>query len=334
MFRFPQLASIKAKNYFLPTGKRFASIISDGRGKCDEKFDTSYKVCLDNDKSSVKDVTMENVRGYEFPKVCLRYGREDAIQHALAVGIDESYPNWAHYLDRGNTSFQILPTFLLPVANQILLELSWQSQIMPTERCVHGEIYVKLFQPLKPDGEICFELELVDILDKGKGTNFCYNFHGTDAAGRKIFFIEYQIYEMGVRRYSSPGGQGKSAHHPNIVPLVAPPAGREPDVVLPFTAVPFDPKYFESVKSPPKDMSLFATNYHKQYYAITDKLRPEPRCHGRYYLGAVVQNILKYFGEGDVSRFKSVKTRLSYPVSPGETILTKAWHLASYIDLA
>lgn len=98
-----------------------------------------------------------------------------------------------------------------------------------------------------------------------------------------------------------------STHQSNIVPLVSPPQGREPDVVLPFTAVPFDPKYFETVKSPPKDMSLFATNYHKQYYAITDKLRPEPRCHGRYYLGAVVQNILKYFGEGDVSKFKSVK---------------------------
>lgn len=91
------------------------------------------------------------------------------------VGIDASYPNSSRYLDRGDKSLHVLPTFLLPLANKILMELSRQSQIIPNDRTVHGEIYIKMLHPLEPEGEIWYDLELVDILDKGKGTLYCYN---------------------------------------------------------------------------------------------------------------------------------------------------------------
>ncbi|XP_021965279.1 peroxisomal multifunctional enzyme type 2 isoform X1 [Folsomia candida] len=337
MFRLGQLASIfGGRNLFImQQSTRFASIISDGRGKCDESFDSNYKMCFGPSSEShlgIKDVTKENVWGYKFPQVCLKYGKEDSIQHALAVGIDASYPNSSRYLDRGDKSLHVLPTFLLPLANKILMELSRQSQIIPNDRTVHGEIYIKMLHPLEPEGEIWYDLELVDILDKGKGTLYCYNFHGTDTTGTKIFLIEYQMYEIGTGSDSS-SGKGRPTRSEKVIPILPPPQGKEPDVVFPFTVVPFDPKYFDEEGSPlAKNVSIYSTQHYKQYYSITDKLRPEPRCHGRYYLGGVIQSIFKYFGDGDASKFKSVKTRLAYPVSPGETILTKAWHLGERIQ--
>lgn len=89
MFRLGQLASIfGGRNLFImQQSTRFASIISDGRGKCDESFDSNYKMCFGPSSEShlgIKDVTKENVWGYKFPQVCLKYGKEDSIQHALA----------------------------------------------------------------------------------------------------------------------------------------------------------------------------------------------------------------------------------------------------------
>lgn len=46
------------------------------------------------------------------------------------------------------------------------------------DKTVHGEHYIQQIRQLPPKGEIDLEIKTLDVLDKGKGTLYCFSSKG------------------------------------------------------------------------------------------------------------------------------------------------------------
>lgn len=91
----------------------------------------------------------------------------------LSVGISGSYQNASNLLDVNSKSLQVIPSFVLTFSNIIIIALA-REKLMVREKTLHGEVAMSFSQTIKPEGIIRHELNVVDIIDKGKGTLFIF----------------------------------------------------------------------------------------------------------------------------------------------------------------
>lgn len=55
------------------------------------------------------------------------------------------------------------------------MSLSNQSGWMKFDQTVHGEHYIRQIRQLPPKGKIYLEIKTLDVLDKGKGSLYCFS---------------------------------------------------------------------------------------------------------------------------------------------------------------
>lgn len=166
--------------------------------------------------------------------------------------------------------------------------------------------------------------------------------HGRDEDQKDIFFLENTFYEAGSRDLDEKNMQYTTG------PIVKLPQ-KANDHIFEFKTIPFSPKFFNPSLDDMKK-SVFHRDHCRQQYDIAENFSLQPNCHGRYYLGAVIQQILGHFANGDMRRFEKVKvkstsifseclfvkivpfqTRYSNPVYPGNTIMTRTWKIKNRI---
>lgn len=92
------------------------------------------------------------------------------------VGVQHGEKYSDLYLNERNVNLQVLPSFIFPFTNKILLDMAllkpypWMSFV----DTLHGEHYIEQVRQLPPEGIINLEVKTSDVLDKGKGTLYCY----------------------------------------------------------------------------------------------------------------------------------------------------------------
>lgn len=87
-------------------------------------------------------------------------------------------------------------------------------------------------------------------------------------------------------------------------PLVKPPQ-KECDHVFEYKIRPLPPTSFKPSMDD-MEKSFFDRNHWRQYHDVE-----LGNCHGRFYLGVVIQQILGFYEGGDVRRVKKIKVQCS-----------------------
>ncbi|KAJ6641641.1 Peroxisomal multifunctional enzyme type 2, partial [Pseudolycoriella hygida] len=300
--------------------RRYAHVIHDGRGPCNEHYDSRFVLNLVNPKSVLK-LDKTTATKYRFPKFSLKYSLDDVVQHRATLGIEEWNPELVEVMRKESKNVQVPPSFALVFSNFIMLAVA-KKEIMIKDRTVHVNQVIDMFRPLKSEGVITYELKVVDILDKGKGTLLTYNLYGRDEHDNELFFLQNKFYQLNI-----------SANETDKQPTkkTVEPVKRLPDQIFEFKTEPFDLTWFSNPT--PDDMKepLFSPNHFRQYHDITHNFQTEPICHGRYYIGMVMNQLLTHYGGGDLTSLKRLETRLTHAVGPSQTLVTNSWKIAEQI---
>jgi len=250
-------------------------------------------------------------------KITTKYGQSNVLTYNIALG--------ASGLDlsrsfEGHPNFHALPTFgAVPVIHIMGAVTRGMEQFLPGFKPwnhVHGEHYLELYRPY-PTKETTLDTtaQIVDIVDRRSGVTVCVGITTVDAStGEKICYNEWTSFIMKVP------GKGASTKVVDRGSATAsyPAPDRAPDAVI-------------EEKTTPEQGAL--------YRAASGDLNPlhidpavakaggfeGPILTGTCTIGIGVKHVIDKFADGDSSRFKSVKLRLSKPVYPGEVARTEMW---------
>lgn len=250
-------------------------------------------------------------------KVTTKYGPSNVLTYNIALG--------ASGLDlsrsfEGHPKFHALPTFgAVPVIAIMGAVTNSMAKFLPgfqPHNHVHGEHYLELYRPF-PTAETTLDTtaQIVDIVDRRSGVTVCVGITTVNAAtGEKICYNEWTSFIMKV-----PGkGVSNKPLQRGLATASYPAPKRAPDAVI-------------EEKTTPEQGAL--------YRAASGDLNPlhidpavakaggfdGPILTGTCTMGLGVKHVIDKYADGDSSRFKAVKLRLSKPVYPGEVVRTEMW---------
>ncbi|XP_031637094.1 peroxisomal multifunctional enzyme type 2-like [Contarinia nasturtii] len=322
MWKIRQLKQFKSPTY------RTLTILADGNGTNNNKvFCSRITLDFENPESPLplSEVNKTNLKNYQFPVIKISYDRNDVVEHAKSIGIkaDNKYADL--YLNQSHKKFQVLPSFLLPFSNKILIDLcsfpstAWK---LSFEHLLHGEHYIQQLKQLPPEGIVNLKIKTSDVMDKGKGTLYCFNMNIYDENnGETYFTMDYHILEVGT------GGFIGNKSNPHMTRKVTPPNSNynPPDSILEFQT--FIPK--DGIKTELSDSDLnmpcYSSLHPHQRYGTNFEFLRSPIAHGRYTFAGVMKSILFKYANGNVEKFKAAKVRFAKPVYPGDNILISTW---------
>jgi acyl dehydratase len=244
------------------------------------------------------------------------YDVSNIISYNIALGADG---NDLSLCFEGNPNFHAYPTFgSLPVIG-IMSEVS-QSMVdfLPNfqpHNHVHGEHYLQLSRPFPKKATLITTAKVVDIVDRRSGVTVCVGIWTKDAStGQEICYNEWTSFVMkvpgqGAATKATPRGAMTASH---------PAPARKPDAVV------------EQKTSPEQGALYRAASGDLNPLHIDPEVAkaggfPGPILTGTCTMGMGVKHIIDTFADGDSSRFKNLKLRLSAPVFPGETVRTEMW---------
>lgn len=70
--------------------KRYAHVIRDGRGRCNEHLDSNFEIKMENLRSE-QTLNRSTVTKYKFPKFQLKYTSEDVAQHRASCNLKVNF---------------------------------------------------------------------------------------------------------------------------------------------------------------------------------------------------------------------------------------------------
>lgn len=225
----------------------------------------------------------------------------------------------------GHSSFHALPTFgTLPVISAMSAVTKSMPDFLPNfqpHNHVHGEHYTELKLPFpvpKPGQEVKLETtaKVVEVVDRRSGVTVCAGIWTKDAAsGEEICYNEWTSFIMKV-----PGeGAGKKAEDRGVMSRIYPsPANRPPDKVVEHRTTPEQGALYRAASGDLNPLHIDPAVAKKGGF-------DGPLLTGTCTLGMGVKHVVDSFADGDSTKFRSVKVRLSKPVFPGETVRTEMW---------
>jgi peroxisomal enoyl-CoA hydratase 2 len=245
-----------------------------------------------------------------------RYDASNIITYNVALGVDGTDLSLCF---EGHPAFHALPTFgSLPVIAIMGAVTRSMAEFLPNfqpHNHVHGEHYLELNMPFPKAAVLNTTAKIVDIVDRRSGVTVCVGIWTSDyATGRDVCYNEWTSFVMkvpGAGAASKPIERGtKTASHP------AP--NRKPDAIV------------EQKTSPEQSALYRAASGDLNPLHIDPAVAkaggfPGPILTGTCTIGIGVKHIIDTFADGDSTRFRNMKLRLSKPVFPGETVRTEMW---------
>lgn len=263
-----------------------------------------------------KFIDLDKLLGYEFEPEAYRYTERDVSLYALSVGaaadpLDLDELKFVYEMSWG---FAPLPTFAVTFPFVVL----WQVTSVPgltfnPMMLLHGEHYLELKRPLPPSTTLTNKAKIAQIYDKGKGALVIVDIHSVDEDGQEVAFNQASLFIRGIGGFGGERGPSSDANQP---------PDRPPDAI-------------QQQKTTENQALLYRLSS-----GDNNPLHVDPRMaaiggfdrpilHGLCTFGFAGRAVLKRFAGNDSARFKSMKTRFTSHVFPGETIVTEMWQESS-----
>lgn len=251
--------------------------------------------------------------GYELEPTTVSYTNDDVSLYALSVGaaadpLDSSDLPFVYELSSGG--MKALPTFAVTFPFTMLWAIGSAPglQFNPA-LLLHGEQYLQLHQPLPAEGTVANKGRIGDIYDKGSGALVLLDVDTYDEAGQPLATNQVSLFVRGIGGF---GGERGPSSRINIAPE------RAPDAV------------YEQATQPNQALLYRLTSGDRNPLHADPAFAAaggfdRPILHGLCSFGFAARAVLKIFGDNDPARFKSIKTRFSKHVFPGETLVTEMW---------
>ncbi|CAL8330718.1 unnamed protein product [Arctogadus glacialis] len=250
--------------------------------------------------------------GYNFPDHTFSYTEMQCILYALGVGMSTKDPDHLRFLYEGHENFACLPTYGVIISQAAVMDSGLTNipglEINPTQ-ILHGEHYLKCYQPLPTSGTLISKATVLDILDKGSGAVIIINV-STYQGQRLLCSNQWSVFVVGAGGF---GGKKSSPHTENT----APPPNRAPDAVV--------------VESTTKEQAaLYRLSGDRNPLHIDPSFSAmggfkDPILHGLCSFGFASRHILKRYADNDPARFCAIKVRFVKPVLPGQSLQTEMW---------
>jgi 3-hydroxyacyl-CoA dehydrogenase/3a,7a,12a-trihydroxy-5b-cholest-24-enoyl-CoA hydratase len=244
------------------------------------------------------------------------YNYKDAILYALSIGVSTNNEKNLKFLYENHSEFSIFPMYAVMPAFSILFSSvqsflqNIQLKIDPS-KVLHGEHYLELFTPLKPEDNLEVRASLVDVLDKGSGASMVINVELFNDKKERVALNQFVTFFPGDGNF---GGK------------------RDSDKMIKVSTKKFDRKADRTVeeRTSSDQAAVYRLNGDFNPLHIDPSFSSmlgfdKPILHGLCTFGYAVKHVLNAYCDDDVTLFKSVKVRFVKPVLPGQTIQTNMW---------
>ncbi|KAJ9654236.1 hypothetical protein H2198_006696 [Neophaeococcomyces mojaviensis] len=247
----------------------------------------------------------------------LSYTPTNIVSYNISIGVDgkdlsrcwEDHPN-----------FHVLPTFAsLAVVNMMGSVTRAMSEFLPNFKSynhVHGEHYLEQFTPFPvrfPGTTLISTAQIVDIVDRGKGVTVAVGITTKDkSTGEKICYNEWTSF---IRQVPGRGATSPAGARPQASTNLP---SRPPDTIDTHKTTQTQSALYRATTTEWNPMHISPAHAKEGGFSA-------PILSGTCTIGMGVKHIIDAFAGGDVSRFKSVRLRLSAPVIIGEEVRTEMW---------
>ena len=253
-------------------------------------------------------VTLDFLMAQQAKDVARSYTERDTMLYALAIGMgrDPFDEQELDYVYERRGTLRAVPSQAVTAARQNLIyEIG-----MKVEKMLHGEQLLTLHRPLPPSAELLADHRVLNVFDKGaaKGVMIETETRARLKDGTPLFDIYNLYYARGDGGMGSSGGQQRPPH---------PMPQRKPDLV-------------RSAQTEPRQALLYRltgdTNVIHGDPAIARAMGfTGPILHGSATLAIACREVLVAICNNDNTRMKTLGTRFTAVVYPGERIETDLW---------
>ena len=238
-----------------------------------------------------------------------RWNETDSILYALAVGAGQSSARELQFTTENSTgaTLRALPTMAVVLAHTDLgLDLV---EGLDRDYAVHAQQRLDIHRELPVAGDLIATTRVQGLYDKGNATVLVLQTHATTIAGEALFTSTMTVYYRGIGGWGGPPAPARQQPSKRKGP---------PDVAQDFATRPDQALLYRLTgdRNPLHSDPVFA---HRVGFA-------QPILHGLCTYGIAGRVLLGQVCEGDPGLVRSVSSRFSSPVVPGETLTVLGWH--------
>ena len=251
--------------------------------------------------------------GYRFEPKTVTYDETDLSLYALSIGaaadpLDASELKFVYELSRDG--FQALPTYAVTFPFSLL----WQITAVPglhfnPALLLHGEQYLEMKRPLPTRATVTNHAHIANIYDKGSGALVLLDVDTVDEQGEAIAYNRVSLFIRGIGGFG--GERGPSASGPAL-------PDRTPDVVHRETTHANQALFYRLTSGDRNPLHADPA------FAAAGGF-DRPILHGLCTFGFAGRAVLRHFAGNDPARLRSIRSRFTRHVFPGETIVTEIW---------
>lgn len=258
----------------------------------------------------------EKTRHFQFEDVHHSYTTRDTILYALGIGMGSDPLNRDELRFVYEKNLQTVPTMASVLASPGFWMRDNRELGIDAVKLVHGEQSVTLHAALPVAGTVIGRTRVTRIVDKGEGKGAIIQTEKklfNAATDQLLATVEQAVFCRGDGGFSKVGGGGGDEAGPALAatPEVA------PDQVIDLTTRADAALLYR--------LSGDLNPLHADPDVATQAGFPKPILHGLATYGVVCRALLADFCGNDPARLRSIRTRMSSPVFPGETIRVECW---------
>jgi len=234
------------------------------------------------------------------------YEQDTVILYALGIGAGVEELDFVY-----EKNLKVFPTFAVIPFMPAFLPMIGEARLN-MRAVLHGEQKIILHRPIPPAGTVYNYAVCSAIYDKGdNGAVLHFEVEGRDADGQVLFENQAVVVDRSAGNFGGDRGPKTEKFDP--------PAGQPPD---------FEVKYDTS----PNQAALYRLSGDKNPLHIDPEFAKlggfdRPILHGLCTFGFAGRAVLHSICGGDPARFKSLGTRFTGVVFPGDTLITSGWKM-------
>lgn len=257
------------------------------------------------------------LKSWRFPDIEHRYDVRDTILYALSLGygsdpLDEDELRFVY-----GENIRVLPTMAV-VLRYPGFWLKNEDTGVDWKKVLHGEQGLIIHKPLTAAGTVVGRTRVTNIIDKGAGKGALL-FSERDVIDRASGDLLCILTSTSVLRGDGGfGGPSGPAPEPHPLPQ------RSPDSVVDLPTLPQAALIYR--------LSGDYNPLHADPKVAVAAGFERPILHGLCTFGVAGRAILRSCCGNDPNRLKSMQTRFSAPVFPGEVIRTELWRAGDMVS--